>query len=719
MSLSFQIKVYPRLMMYNLLLLPITAAAMLKSSNPTLHFKSNSNHQTYAPPKNMRNTSQPIPTNAWWGNLIHVDPAVPASTMVQPVWANPFALQIKTSSGVHISYSSDHRGFGPPSANPNGTRYYLHGFLSDMVLSSTESDSFEMKVDQWDHLGVDISLEYPSGGKMTSYLANGMAYVTSRYENLSPVISTVHSIVSINNQVPVESYQLSKDSNLLLELENGQYWMVFSDSEIELKYAEKEFTASVKNWNGTIRIARVELDSVSDFTRFASCIVTGSDLLLENGKTYGWTFKTTGDCTNGVLHYALHHHLDSIDMNLVSRIEKVSAEAATRGPMYGFAGLEWKFHEPKDINVRFYPERSIDPADVSKYGILSHLKTELQEPWVLPKDGSYYFSGKKMQLYASLCLMANDIKVTDYERETLRSQCLDKLKSVWETFLDQNLNHPLVYDEVYGGIISPEAFSGYMWADFGNTMYNDHHYHYGYWITAAAIFRYLDPTWERHPELETVIELLIRDCANPSANDPYFPLFRHFDWYLGHSYSHGITAFADGKDQESTSEDINLDYGMMLWGAATGNKELEELGELMLKVNARAIQLYFLMTDDNPIHPEGIKRNKVTGIFFDNKVDYATWFSPARHCIHGIQMLPISPVNGLVRSQEFVQEEWDQVLSKVNIIQDSTQRDPWQSLLYSNYALVNRQEALKHLAYVPMDDGITRSWALYMAATRS
>ena len=76
-------------------------------------------------------------------------------------------------------------------------------------------------------------------------------------------------------------------------------------------------------------------------------------------------------------------------------------------------------------------------------------------------------------------------------------------------------------------------------------------------------------------------------------------------------------------------------------------------------------------------------------------------------------------MNGLVRSQEFVQEEWDQVLSKVNIIQDSTQRDPWQSLLYSNYALVNRQEALKHLAYVPMDDGITRSWALYMAATRS
>ena len=222
--------------------------------------------------------------------------------------------------------------------------------------------------------------------------------------------------------------------------------------------------------------------------------------------------------------------------------------------------------------------------------------------------------------------MASDPNVVgSSDRGEILGMCLSKLRIAMEHFLDNSWTHPLVYDEVYRGLISSQAFGGEMWVDFGNTMYNDHHYHFGYIIVAGAIQRMLDPTWSRLPELTKNIDLLIRDVANPDAAlDVYFPAFRHFSWYLGHSYSHGITPFADGKDQESTSEDMNFDYGMMLWGKATGNAKLEALGKLMLKVNSRAIQLYFLMKDDNPIHPPEFKKNKVTGIFFDNKVHYGT-----------------------------------------------------------------------------------------------
>ena len=34
------------------------------------------------------------------------------------------------------------------------------------------------------------------------------------------------------------------------------------------------------------------------------------------------------------------------------------------------------------------------------------------------------------------------------------------------------------------------------------------------------------------------------------------------------------------------------------------------------------------------------KPNKAPGIFFDNKLDYATWFSAEKYCIHDIQMIP-------------------------------------------------------------------------------
>lgn len=42
---------------------------------------------------------------------------------------------------------------------------------------------------------------------------------------------------------------------------------------------------------------------------------------------------------------------------------------------------------------------------------------------------------------------------------------------------------------------------------------------------------------------------LVRDIANPSTQDPYFSPFRHFDWYVGHSWALGIVADANGRNQ--------------------------------------------------------------------------------------------------------------------------------------------------------------------------
>ena len=84
-----------------------------------------------------------------------------------------------------------------------------------------------------------------------------------------------------------------------------------------------------------------------------------------------------------------------------------------------------------------------------------------------------------------------------------------------------------------------------MGADFGNSAYNDHHFHYGYHILAGAILGHLDPAWlEANKEY---VNALVRDVANPSAEDKYFPMWRSFDWYHGHSWAHGLYAALDGK----------------------------------------------------------------------------------------------------------------------------------------------------------------------------
>jgi endo-1,3(4)-beta-glucanase len=137
--------------------------------------------------------------------------------------------------------------------------------------------------------------------------------------------------------------------------------------------------------------------------------------------------------------------------------------------------------------------------------------------------------------------------------------------------------------------------------------------HYGLWIHTAALIGYLDPTWLT-AENKNYVNTLVKDACNPITDGQFFPFSRAFDWYHGHSWAHGTTPVADGKDQESTSEDANFVYALKMWGKVSGDKSMEARGNLMLSILARSIQTYFLMDSANTAHPPEFIGNKVTGI---------------------------------------------------------------------------------------------------------
>ena len=96
--------------------------------------------------------------------------------------------------------------------------------------------------------------------------------------------------------------------------------------------------------------------------------------------------------------------------------------------------------------------------------------------------------------------------------------------------------------------------------------------------------------------------------------DRHFPFSRAFDWFHGHSWAKGLFESADGKDQESTSEDAYFSYSLKLWGIVTGDQALEGRGNLMLAIQRRVFRNYFLMDRDNRNQPEKFIENRVTGI---------------------------------------------------------------------------------------------------------
>lgn len=256
-------------------------------------------------------------------------------------------------------------------------------------------------------------------------------------------------------------------------------------------------------------------------------------------------------------------------------------------------------------------------------------------------------------------------------------------------------------------------------ADFGNTFYNDHHFHYGYHVLAAAVIGHLNPAWL--PANKDWVNALVRDYANPSTQDPYFPPNRMFDWFHGHSFAHGLYESADGRDQESSSEDVMASYALRMWGLVSGDADLAARGNLQLSVLARSLNLYYLYSSDNAVQPPSFIGNKAAGILFENKIDHVTYFGANIEYIQGIHMLPLLPATKLVRGDRFVSEEWAQYFSGGRA---DTVVGGWRGVLYGNLATIDPSTAYAFFnssSFDPnwLDGGASLTWYLAYAAGKS
>lgn len=228
-----------------------------------------------------------------------------------------------------------------------------------------------------------------------------------------------------------------------------------------------------------------------------------------------------------------------------------------------------------------------------------------------------------MAKFAQIIYAANDLA-----RNTgVASAGLVKLKAAFARFVNNQQQIPLVYDSVWKGVVSRASYGGDFGADFGNTFYNDHQFHYGYFVYTAAVIGYLDPSWLSEGTNKAWVNMLVRDFGNPVTTDPYFPFSRSFDWYHGHSWAKGLFESGDGKDIESTSEDGFASYAMKMWGATVGDQNLETRGNLMLAIQARTFNNYFHYRNDNNVEPSNFIGNKVSGIVSNEKV---FWSQPIR-----------------------------------------------------------------------------------------
>lgn len=140
----------------------------------------------------------------------------------------------------------------------------------------------------------------------------------------------------------------------------------------------------------------------------------------------------------------------------------------------------------------------------------------------------------------------------------------------------------------------------------------------------------------------------------------------------------------------------------------------------MLAIQARSLPLYFLYNDDNTVEPQEYIGNKVSGIMFENKIDHVTYFGTQIEYIQGIHMLPLMPMSTLIRSQDFVNQEWTayDFSTYVNQVWSG-----WRGILMANLAIVDPITSYNFFSNVSgdftvdmLDGGASQTWYLAWSA---
>lgn len=293
-----------------------------------------------------------------------------------------------------------------------------------------------------------------------------------------------------------------------------------------------------------------------------------------------------------------------------------------------------------------------------------------------------YWQGKGLQRISQL------MSVADVQGDiATRDELMSLIKGRFEQWLSGSSKRTYFhYSPTLGTVVSyPEEY------DAVKDM-NDHHFHYGYWIRAAADIGLRDPEWIKPERWGGMIDLLVADIATADRGRKDFPYLRNFDPYEGHSWASGVALSPDGNNQESSSEAINAWVGLMMWGALQGRPELVELGTYLYTTEIQAINHYWFDIHGLTLPKE--YQNVEVSMLFGGKLAHNTWWIDEPRQIHGINLLPLtSSSTYLAESPEFVHKNMAALEREIKIYEGRGKRakphDIWQDLFAKYVALVD------------------------------
>jgi endoglucanase Acf2 len=553
-----------------------------------------------------------IPSNDWWSSLLWGSNAFEQ-------FPHPLAVKAERS-GLRVFY---------PGANITAAKAAIFGGMpggtNDLILGDSAQSTFtNFTVEGWSDWFVTLKFAGAAAGLRVSY-GHGSPYVFATTEG---------GRIRVTFAKPPAVWAGDARSATLGVSINGRPYGLFGPTGA--------------TWEG----------------------IGGTTLTCQASTNY-FSLAVLPDNTPGTLAlFQRHAHTHVIDTRVEWRYDERRAQVTTQ---HKFSTLHYEGVESSTLFALYphqwrngtgmdllpYAYRSV--RGLMKVGAGNSFSTTMTFPGVLPAlpkapgadsariaalletdfakpagvMGDTYWSGKQLGRLATAIPIA-EIHGFGAPAKRLGTQLQASLEN-WFTAVESNgvpkRKNLFYYDANVGTLIGYPASYG------SDTELNDHHFHYGYFIKAAAEVARQEPAWGAESQFGSLVKLLMRDIASPDRNDPLFPFLRCFDPYAGHSWASGHARFGDGNNNESSSEAMNAWCGFILFGEAIGDRTLRDFGIYLFTTEMTAIQEYwFNVHGDN--FPANYPASVVTMVW-GGKGANGTWFSSDPQMVHGINFLPL------------------------------------------------------------------------------
>ncbi len=566
-----------------------------------------------------------IPTHKFWTSKYWS----PLGFAPGPIYMFPEPLSIQvTANGLVAGYY--------PTVNNNGT-WFNKPFQPDLTVGVTGLNAGVVNVSDFSDWAVDFNF-----GPMTTRVGRGMPFVYVRTNGSNPTVTFSGQPTIFANNGNILGVSIA-GNNYGLFGPSGSTWSGIGTTTLTCHLA-----------GGATYFSLAILPNQSALSTFASRAFSFPiDTAVswdydQNNSRVSTTYTVTTQSMDGVSQgflMALYPHQYAA---LQGPINTAFTYASPRGPMRVLSSTSFTTVDTFNGILPYLP-RTANYNAATLQGLLNSVVNEGNHFTA----GDTYFLGKQLNRIAQL------LPIAQASDQNAFNSLLDSLKGQLQSWFNANgkSTRLFYYDDNWGSLIGYPASFG------SDTALVDHHFHYGYWIQAAAMVGLYDRNWISSNNWGGMVDLLLRDIASIERGDSLFPFLRNFDVYAGHSWASGQAPFGDGGNEESTSEAINAWAGMIMFGALTGNTQLRDAGIWLYTQETNAAFYYWFNAGSVNTFPAGFNRTQITNLF-DAKSDTATWFGAQPGFAHGIQFLPFTGASlYLGRDPAYSQRNFNEVLN--------------------------------------------------------